>query len=864
MGFSISRNGITDIYTLFTNLAQDLVDGGFDLIWTEEEPEKVFIQTKYLKVKIDGELVDPSHYIVSTSSPRDITAICSIQFVEGFYPSKDSKTITADFYYLRAFKQATDIPVLGTPSSFNNIFKTTGLSDTNILDEDSFNLYIDDNSVTKDSYTLKPIPGDGNYSITVNNYDLLPSTGFSIKASYTTSYLETSPTYLLSSYSGYDTVTSISLAEDKNSFTISLRGNMGFSMTEVPSNVLQIYITNIVKNASNIVYELETTLGGHPKRFYCDTYGPNSRYINIPESAVTKMSESKDLAEAEFLVDMTSFSAQDKQDTIFTINNLNTSITYTELVPTAVYDEGVTLEQAIPKVVTYSMNTSVKSNLRVYRFITNTTLSGKNTGYNDIFYTPKDLVSVDLSTFELKVKDTPTSTAVIYSLGLDYLVDPIPSGQAKITIVDKTKIPIDTAIVTASFKYQLPGKEEVVNCVLKGDIDGENNIFDIGPRLVGKRFTLEASSKVDPLVTFQPWRIHLDSSYYINFLINTLRPIGSRNDLESDPPEQITEYGRLVVGTKYQLLDDGTVYDIFVPENAPFQDYFICIYDTSYEDFKSIVYTQQTGAPSVEDRGGLYYNQMEYSSAFPNGRLRFDIDGIERKMTVGNISPLISEVDLNPSRPVSYVVSISDHGFAFHLKTEAYPEGRQGSFVCVQRPVNAKTGKVSTDGLTPVIGLFSQIDRIYQSTAGGSPYTKFPSSGLKTVWQIVVREKDVWTPSVPKNITYNQNNNDLNQSYSSTFWNAKKQISIAEDNSYIITVPDGIVTDRHLYHNERLDMIAFISANVIAESMVAKVNMHGELDSNGQKLMREYTAQRSTVGYHEGSRVMILTKGGGV
>jgi hypothetical protein len=55
-----------------------------------------------------------------------------------------------------------------------------------------------------------------------------------------------------------------------------------------------------------------------------------------------------------------------------------------------------------------------------------------------------------------------------------------------------------------------------------------------------------------------------------------------------------------------------------------------------------------------------------------------------------------------------------------------------------------------------------------------------------------------------------------------------------------------------------MDMIAFCSANIIMEGGIAKVYVHGEPEQ------REYKAQRASIGYVEGWRLLQLIKNGGV
>ena len=128
----------------------------------------------------------------------------------------------------------------------------------------------------------------------------------------------------------------------------------------------------------------------------------------------------------------------------------------------------------------------------------------------------------------------------------------------------------------------------------------------------------------------------------------------------------------------------------------------------------------------------------------------------------------------------------------------------------------------------------------------------------RNIRQIVLRESDITSPSAPVDV-------DKPSDYVNTAVNHRKQISISNKDEYILNIPDGINTRRNLYHNDRLDMVGFISGSVVSEGTYAEVTMNtGSVCEDVALKKRKYLGSRTSVGNNEGSRLMILAKGGNV
>lgn len=918
MGFSVNKTGFTNINSLMASIAQDFLDGGFRLVYSDEVPEDVTVLLDTLLVYKDGNLVDSSEYVVNSTSPSDASAIACVEFLTDHTPASTVKTITADFLYLRDFKNAYDIPLLGKPSSLNNIFVTPTGSTSYVIDLSQFVLRIDGVAIDRVNYNLTALP-TGYAQVEITNLELINPLGLTVTADY----VQVAKTVEDTSCAG-TTVSSAPTLEN-DILTISVPNpNNKYIVTDLTGITVPVF--NKTEHIGYYVWFIDRTTLGYEQ-------------ITFTTDMVTSLGKNPSDYSYLFTVDISGLSETQKDNIQYLVDNWNKVVEYKQVhyISNALPSNTDPLPEDVVGYATIS--TVIKYSRKSITTYTGYKLTGKASGYNNVFYTPSGYSTVDLTSIKIYCLRTLISDPILLNYGIDYTTELTSTGQAKITFM-LANVPGDGYTLTSDFSYQPVASSPITNCILQGDIDGVNRSFNIGPRLLGKRFTFESTEKVDPLYKTQPWRIHFDSSYFLDFLNDTYKPTDGLDSYPRNPPETIRELGRIVLGTKYQLTDSGEVADLYVPLLAQAQDYYLRMYDTSYDDFlltkknefkqfytwldqtevsegfpissgtettiidvisynafkikyptnvktswdaiaywmteNSITALTEGQAFTIKEQPGYIYRKTvsppdtkttnyvngiyKFSeaglAAWSRSRTRFREDGCEISMSEGNISPLLSEMDICATRPVSYTLSISDKGFALFIKGDAHPAGHQGRVICVQRLIDARTSEILTDGLSPVVCLFNQTCRFYQDKINELP-TKYPNTGLNTMWQIIVREKDVWAPDTPRIVM-------SNSEYVNGYWNTKKQISIAEDNSYIITVPDGITTNRHVYYNYRMDMIGFISANVISENMVAKVNMNNEKDETNTKIMREYTATRCTSGYHEASRVLVLTKNGGV
>ena len=233
--------------------------------------------------------------------------------------------------------------------------------------------------------------------------------------------------------------------------------------------------------------------------------------------------------------------------------------------------------------------------------------------------------------------------------------------------------------------------------------------------------------------------------------------------------------------------------------------------------------------------------------------------------------------------PMSYTLSISTRGFVLMVGEQNDTSGIQQSWLCVQRPVDNLTGAEVVTGHTPVHCMYAtctfvidnpQINYDIAVKAANDQGTQVAAHKPKTfnVRRFVVREDDIVSPyPLPR---YLKDEFAKNQDYAEGGWyfgipadehtvdfnavmNSKQQVSITEDNKYVITFPSGLNTSRFAYTHE-LDMIAYTSADVVARNAEVSITVYGEDNP------RVYVAGPSSGPNNTGVRMLVLKSGGGI
>jgi hypothetical protein len=230
--------------------------------------------------------------------------------------------------------------------------------------------------------------------------------------------------------------------------------------------------------------------------------------------------------------------------------------------------------------------------------------------------------------------------------------------------------------------------------------------------------------------------------------------------------------------------------------------------------------------------------------------------------------------------PMTYTLSISDRGFVLMINEQNDTTGIQQSWICVQRPVDNTSGDTIITGHAPVHCIYAtcsfHLENPQIQTNLYVPASTSAEAGIIprsfNVRRFIVREDDIISPyPLP---TY------VKDAYGSGFdyadagdlfgipadqhWvdynavmNTRQQVSIAENNKYVITFPSGLSTSRFAYTHEA-DMIAYTSADVVATGAEITITVYGEATP------RTYIAGPSSGHNNTGVRMLILKSEGGV
>jgi hypothetical protein len=212
------------------------------------------------------------------------------------------------------------------------------------------------------------------------------------------------------------------------------------------------------------------------------------------------------------------------------------------------------------------------------------------------------------------------------------------------------------------------------------------------------------------------------------------------------------------------------------------------------------------------------------------------------------------------SVPLSYRLSISDHGIAFCLWTEAYDSaGNRFHWWNIQRMVNKDTGATiigneiqDVKGKAPLFCVFSMVGggASPQETLPGGETDSLNVAGYHDAYYFVVRESDVHAPTFPVAAA-------VDTADSNRIINMVQQVSISESNKLVIQMMKGLNTQRFAYPHE-LDMIAYVSADVVSQFADINVRQYGEAQDRSFKALKANHAQ------NKGMRILMLQKGAGI
>lgn len=244
----------------------------------------------------------------------------------------------------------------------------------------------------------------------------------------------------------------------------------------------------------------------------------------------------------------------------------------------------------------------------------------------------------------------------------------------------------------------------------------------------------------------------------------------------------------------------------------------------------SLVQSDATATPQWDKRtkpsaidASNFYSKDKFS--FSYSHFAYDISKIDRQ-----------------SIPLSYRLAISDHGIAFCLWVETRDSaGDRFTWFNTQRMVDKETGEPIVDGKAPLFCVFSM------NGGGGSNVNV---ADEEAVYYFVVREADVNSPSFPVSAS-------VDSADSNRIINVVQQVSISENNHLILSMMKGMNTQRYSYPHE-LDMIAYVSADVVSQYQDVEITQYGEAEK------RSFKALKANFANNTGMRILMLQKGAGI
>lgn len=344
------------------------------------------------------------------------------------------------------------------------------------------------------------------------------------------------------------------------------------------------------------------------------------------------------------------------------------------------------------------------------------------------------------------------------------------------------------------------------------------------------KFVVESTAAINPLQTTQPYRI------YVECVTNNRVKVAIANPI--------------------QIKNDGTVSS--VPGLAPFR---------------------------AANKSGMLGTKWDDTSA-PTDDFPTDTQFIVR-------TPAIYDQGDLSSSPMSYQMTITDHGISFFAWNDDNEHNPRVSWFVVQSPVDKETGAPRLDKQSPIFCVYScnsapdgvatatqvsewlsrELTNYTKTIQGGNvtaagwntwlqgqlkpPIGGFTQTGgtvaqnawgyvvdTVAIYKFVVSEADVFVPSPSVRA-------DVDRTDSSAIINTQQQVAISTGNQYLVTIPNRLNTQRYAYTDE-LDLIGYTSADVISQDSDVPVTVYGEASP------RVYKAMKASGANNVGFRILSL------
>ena len=251
--------------------------------------------------------------------------------------------------------------------------------------------------------------------------------------------------------------------------------------------------------------------------------------------------------------------------------------------------------------------------------------------------------------------------------------------------------------------------------------------------------------------------------------------------------------------------------------------------------------------------------------------------------------------NLAASYPMTYTLTIANHGMVFHIKDhESHTQEGRNAFFCIQRHVDSTTGEPDfTSPTQPVHCIYASSEPpvLYSDL---TPFFKTETTGRSNslaydgIYDIdgnyvsefvvdevveedikafdlneqgrfrrfVVREKDILKPWGRHVFA------GINERDSHAVINPLEQLSLNDDGQLVIQFPTRIGSYRYLYTGKEIDLIGFVDAGAVGEDTILSSDRFSTTGTNDRR--RLYRGLGSTNAYGNGMRILFLQGGFGV
>lgn len=189
--------------------------------------------------------------------------------------------------------------------------------------------------------------------------------------------------------------------------------------------------------------------------------------------------------------------------------------------------------------------------------------------------------------------------------------------------------------------------------------------------------------------------------------------------------------------------------------------------------------------------------------------------------------------------PMSYMVSVTDHGIFFNSWAESFDNtGNCFNWFVIQRLVK-DNGTVLLDEKSPLFCVFSK------DGGGTNDSNTVVDDGIM---YFVVREEDISAPATPLSAVQIKPD-------SFPLINGIQQVGMMVNRNIVIHFPKGVNTHRY-YYPYKLDMIGYVSADLLSQKSVQPLTMFGQ--------SRLYEAIQANSQYNKGMRICFIKQGSGI